>query len=71
MSAADYKKRVNEIIDEAEAQGWTVTITGGGHLRFTPPDKNKPMVHAPATSSDHRGLANTVSQLRRSGFVDR
>lgn len=71
MSAADYKKRVNEIIDQAEAQGWTVTITGGGHLRFIPPDKNKPMVHAPATSSDHRGLANTVSQLRRSGFVDR
>jgi len=68
MSAADYKKRINEISDRARQQGWRVEITNGGHLRFIPPDKERPMVHAPATSSDYRGLANTAAQLRRSGL---
>lgn len=65
---ADYKKRVKEITKQAEREGWRVATTGGGHLRFIPPDKSQPIVHAAATASDPRAVANLEADLRRSGF---
>lgn len=69
MGVSDYKKRVKTLSKQLESDGWTVTATNGGHLRFVPPDKSLPIVHAAATSSDPRALANLEADLRRSGMT--
>lgn len=71
MSKSDYRKRLNELSSQAQAQDWTVLPTNSGHFKFIPPDKEKPLVIAAATTTDHRAAANLLSQLRRSGFIDR
>jgi hypothetical protein len=48
-----------------------VEPTRNGHVQLIPPDKQYEIVHAPGTSSDHRGFANVLAQLRRSGYQDR
>ncbi|BBX82194.1 type II toxin-antitoxin system HicA family toxin [Mycolicibacterium aubagnense] len=68
MSSADYKKRLKSLIAQAESSGWAVTKTNNGHWRFAPSDKNQPLVIAPGTTSDTRGVANLEAQLRRSGL---
>lgn len=68
MSGSDYRKKLKEITHHAEEEGWSVTHTKGGHVRFLPPDKGADIVIAPATSSDHRGIANLRANLRRSGL---
>ena len=71
MSRNDYKKRLDELTSQARNQDWTVTPTHSGHMKFIPPEKDKPLVIAAATTTDHRAAANLLSQLRRSGFRDR
>lgn len=61
------KKRLKELIRIAEAQGWQVSTTGGGHLRWTGPDDEGP-VFTPSTPSDWRALKNATSVLRRHGL---
>lgn len=71
MSRNDYKKRLEELASQARDQDWTVMPTNSGHVKFVPPEKDKPLVIAAATTTDHRAAANLLSQLRRSGFRDR
>lgn len=52
----------------AEQQGWTVEASKGGHWKFIPPDKTKPMVVLPGTSVSRCGMRNALSALRRSGL---
>ncbi len=61
-------KDFRDIRREAERQGWVVETTRGGHWRFLPPDKAKPIVHISGTPSDRRDLDNSIALLRRSGF---
>lgn len=68
MSRNDYRKRLEQLAAQARDQNWTVTPTGGGHLKFIPPEKDKPLVIAAVTTTDHRAAANLLSQLRRSGL---
>lgn len=68
MGGSDYKKRLKNLITIAERADWTVSKTGGGHWKFVPPDKHQDIVHAPATSSDRRGVANVEADLKRSGL---
>ncbi|KXO92995.1 Uncharacterised protein (plasmid) [Tsukamurella tyrosinosolvens] len=68
MGGSDYKKRLKNLIAAAEKENWTVSKTGGGHWKFVPADKTKDIVHAPATSSDRRGVANVEADLKRSGL---
>lgn len=68
MGGSDYKKRIKDLMDAAKSAGWSVTKTGSGHWKFVPADKSQRIVHAPATSSDHRGVANIEADLRRSGL---
>lgn len=70
MSRNDYKKRLAEFSSQAQNQDWRVEPTNSGHVKFIPPEKDKPIVIAAATTTDHRAAANLLSQLRRSGFQE-
>lgn len=60
------KKRLKELVREAERQGWTVEIRRSGHLKWTAP--NGDMVFSPSTPSDYRGLKNLTRDLRHRGL---
>jgi len=61
-------KSLKKLAKKAEAQGWIVTFTKGGHLQFIPPDPDKSIVTTSSTPSDHRAIKNIESALRRSGL---
>lgn len=50
----------------AEAQGWTVGLSKGGHMRFTRPDGR--IVGTSQTPSDHRSWLNFMTKLRHAGL---
>ncbi|MEQ1701739.1 MAG: hypothetical protein ABMA25_16645 [Ilumatobacteraceae bacterium] len=58
-------KELNEMIDTVIAQGWTVRERN--HLTLYPADKTQRPVIVPRTPSDHRGIKNARSEIRRSG----
>ncbi|MBI4935847.1 MAG: hypothetical protein HY828_18350 [Actinobacteria bacterium] len=60
-------KELNELIDKVVEQGWEVVE--GKHLKLVPADKTMPIVVVPKTPSDHRGVMNARSQIRRSGGI--
>jgi predicted RNA binding protein YcfA (HicA-like mRNA interferase family) len=62
------KRDVQQLVRKLEDQGWAVVLTGGGHLKATPPGGGAP-VFMPATPSDWRSLKNSTALLRRRGAV--
>jgi hypothetical protein len=60
-------KEIRELVKELREQGWDVDESGR-HIRAYPPDKSRPMVTIAKTPSGPRWRANTIAQLRRSGF---
>lgn len=63
------KKRMRELVKDLRQHGFVVTLTGGGHLKVTHPDKPG-IVFMPSTPSDHRAVENTLAQLRRTfGYI--
>lgn len=61
-------KELQKLIKSARKQGWMVEKTRGGHIRFVPPDKDKPIVVSGSTPSDRRSVLNLRAQLRRTGL---
>ena len=61
MSASSHMKEARRAL---ERQGFIATKTRGGHWRFEHPNMDGP-VFAPDTPSDHRGMKNLQSLLRR------
>ena len=61
MSSSSQMKEVRRVLARA---GFTATKTRGGHWRFEHPQMCGP-VFAPDTPSDHRGVKNLMSLLRR------
>lgn len=61
-------KEFTEIVDELRRQRWQVERTGRGHYQARPPDAKMQIVHF-GESGEARGFQNTLSQLRRSGFI--
>lgn len=55
-----------ELAAYAISQGWVITRTNGGHLRWTSPDGQP--VFSPATSSDWRAARNHRRDLERYGL---
>jgi predicted RNA binding protein YcfA (HicA-like mRNA interferase family) len=53
-----------DLIRLAERDGWTVSITNGGHLRLDHRDATMP-VFAASTPSCPRALANALATMRR------
>jgi hypothetical protein len=66
-AVASAKKELKEIVKEAEEQGWRVKTNRQGHPMFFAPDGIN-IVTAGGTPSDHRAVANLLSDLRRNGF---
>jgi hypothetical protein len=63
-------KEIDELVQKARHQGWTVMHGGGGHLIFRSPDKSVPQVVVPSTpGGGNRGVDNARSRLKRSGLV--
>jgi Bacterial RNA polymerase, alpha chain C terminal domain len=67
------QREAKDIIDAAEAQGWTFRgtgRTGGGHLRMIPPNGGVP-VGVSATPSDVHFLKQIIRKMRRAdpGFI--
>lgn len=55
-----------DLVQRAEAAGWTVTLTRRRHLRFQTPDGQ--VVFTGSTSGDYRGVRNAAARLRRAGL---
>jgi hypothetical protein len=51
----------------ALSRGWTISVTGSGHLRWRAPD-GRATVFTPRTPSDRRSAANVTAKLRRAGL---
>lgn len=60
-------KEVRRLIRFAIKLGWTVEVTGSGHLKWKPPD-GSPFVVSSRTPSDPRALQNLRAYLRRAGL---
>ncbi|WP_313024546.1 type II toxin-antitoxin system HicA family toxin [Pseudomonas lopnurensis] len=56
-------KRLLPLIEFALSEGWEVSRTGGGHLKFTKP--GLPPIFTSSTASDHRSSENARARLRR------
>jgi hypothetical protein len=65
--------RYEDVENAARQQGWTVDRTERGHRRLRPPDKSRPVVIGPGTTSRHRGRFNGVrlflAAAKRSGLI--
>ncbi len=56
-------KRLWPLFGYAQAHGWQITRTNGGHLRLTKP--GRPIIHTSSTPSDWRAVRNAVYMLAR------
>ena len=56
-------KRLLPLIEHALSEGWNVSRTPGGHLKFVKP--GLPPIYTSATASDHRAERNARAMLRR------
>lgn len=55
-----------QLIQAAEAQGWTVILTRKCHLHFITPTGVS--VFGPGTTSDNRSIHRVRAKLRRAGL---
>ncbi len=62
------KADMKALREALEAQGFTVERARNGHWRVTAPNGRARMQMA-YSPSDHRGILNTVSRLKRIGYV--
>ncbi|GLU39169.1 type II toxin-antitoxin system HicA family toxin [Pseudomonas sp. NBRC 100443] len=56
-------KRLLPLIEFALSEGWQVSRTGGGHLKFT--KEGLPPIFTSSTASDYRSSRNAWARLRR------
>jgi hypothetical protein len=61
-------KELRPLVRAARLQGWSVSQTGRGHVKFLPKDKSMPPVFCGVTRSDVRTIHNIIAALRRSGL---
>lgn len=59
-------KDTRQLLRKLERQGFRVRMTGGGHYGVSKGDSRE--IFMPATPSDHRGIKNTLADLKRIGF---
>jgi predicted RNA binding protein YcfA (HicA-like mRNA interferase family) len=58
-----------KLIKSARVQGWEVTRTRRGHLKFRSPDPGVPLIFGSGTPSDYRSPRNLAAHLRRAGLT--
>lgn len=59
---------MDDLIQNAKGQGWRYDRATNGHHRFYSPDR-KSIVTFASTPSDHRGWQNSLSDMKRAGYV--
>lgn len=62
------KKDLKPLIKRAQAQGWTVTQTRGGHLCWKSGGTGQPYFSS-STPSDAKAVRNISADLRRRGLA--
>lgn len=62
-------KRIDPLLAKLKEQGWRISTTKKGWMCY-PPDPNLTGVLIHKTPSDHRWYANTISLLRRRGYLE-
>ena len=62
------RKEYIQLAKQAEKQGWIVTKTNGGHLKWRSP--NGVALFSAYSSGDTRSVKNFRSQLRMAGFIE-
>jgi hypothetical protein len=62
------KKEIRRLIRALEDQGFTVQPTRKNHWLVRDLE-GKVIATLASTPSEHRGLANAIARLRRSGFI--
>lgn len=71
MGRARSTKRVRQIIEACEAQGFTVRVLGNGHVQVRDAQTNRVVASASGSASDYRADLNFQAALRRAGFEGR
>lgn len=56
-------ENLRHLVEFAEANGWTVSPTQGGHIKFTKPGLGS--IYTSSTASDYRSGLNAKARLRR------
>ncbi|WLI07613.1 type II toxin-antitoxin system HicA family toxin [Pseudomonas sp. FP597] len=56
-------ENLRQLVEFAEANGWTVSRTHGGHIRFSKAGLGS--IYTSSTSSDRRSGLNAKARLRR------
>jgi hypothetical protein len=59
-------KDIRKAVAPALKAGATLEATNGGHFRLI--QEGKESITMPATASDHRGIKNLMSMMRRFGY---
>lgn len=57
------RENLRQLVEFAEANGWSVSRTRGGHIRFTKPGLGS--IYTSSTPSDYRSELNAKARLRR------
>lgn len=63
LSVRDNRKNLQDLVAFALHEGWAVTRTRGGHVKFT--KAGCPPIFTSSTPSDFRAGLNARAQLRR------
>jgi hypothetical protein len=59
-------RKIHSII---EAQGFVISKTNSGHVRYLPPDPTMPIVIGAGTTCNKKGVRDLRARLRRSGAI--
>lgn len=59
-------REYRDLIERAKSQGWTLHLSGGGHLVWQSPTGVK--VFSASSPSDHRAVKNVKRDLKRYGM---
>jgi hypothetical protein len=68
MTRSAKDDNVQDMLDIAAANGWTIRTTVRGHLQLRPPDPDKPLVVVTHKRGDPRAFRNARAQLKRAGL---
>lgn len=69
MSRAEKDSNFRQIVEAAQAQGWTANRTEKNHWRLTPPDRTKQIVIFSGSPGDNRAIRNFIATMRRNGLI--
>nr|WP_246211902.1 hypothetical protein [Pseudomonas spelaei] len=61
--------RLQQLSAFAQSEGWTVTRTAGGHIKFS--KQGYAPIFTSCTASDYRAERNAIARLRRASLLNK